>query len=226
MASSFVEQMANNGTASGEGYSIAPGVVMNNLNLLLEGKVQVRITSLPAFQPWCRMVSVGGGSSRGFMWLPQLNDEVLVAFNENDERDAFIIGGLWNTIDRPPTIIPTDFVSKRILKTGMAGGVGHTVEFDDLLQSIKITSSTQQQITIDPTQIAISTVGGALSVTLDLAAAPPGITIQSLAGNISLSAPAGKISLQGLAVEVNSTATLDLKSAGITTVAGSLVKIN
>ncbi len=226
MASSFVEQLANNGTASGEGYSIAPGVVMDNLNLLLEGKVQVRISSLPAFQPWCRMVSVGGGSNRGFMWLPQLNDEVLVAFNENDERDAFIIGGLWNTIDRPPTVIPTDFASKRILKTGIAGGVGHTVEFDDLLQSIKITSSTQQQITINPTQIAISTAGSALSVTLDLAAAPPGITIQSMAGNISLSAPAGKISLQGLAVEVNSSTTLDLKSAGITTVAGSLVKIN
>ena len=43
MASSFVEQMANNGTAAGEGYSIAPGVVMDNLNLLLEGKVQVQI---------------------------------------------------------------------------------------------------------------------------------------------------------------------------------------
>jgi phage baseplate assembly protein gpV len=225
MASSFVEQLANTGAQPAHGYSIAPGVVMDNLSLLLDGAVQVRIPSVPSFQPWARMVSVGGGSSRGFMWLPQLNDEVLVAFNENDDRDAFILGGLWNTIDRPPTSIPTDFMTKRLLKTGLAGGLGHSVEFDDALQSITITSSTKQTITIDPKKIAISTVGGALSVTLDLGP-PPAITIQATAGNISLSAPLGKISLQGLAVEVISNTTLDLKGTGPCTIAGLPVKIN
>jgi phage baseplate assembly protein gpV len=198
---------------------------MDNLSLLLDGAVQVRIPSLPSFQPWARMVSVGGGSSRGFMWLPQVNDEVLVAFNENDDRDAFILGGLWNTVDRPPSSIPTDFMTKRLLKTGLAGGLGHSVEFDDALQSITITSSTKQTVTIDPTKIAISTVGGALSVTLDLGP-PPAISIQATAGNISLSAPLGKISLQGLAVEVISNTTLDLKGTGPCTIAGLPVKIN
>jgi phage baseplate assembly protein gpV len=225
MASSFVEQVANSGAQPSHGYSIAPGVVMDNLSLLLDGAVQVRIPSLPSFQPWARMVSVGGGSSRGFMWLPQVNDEVLVAFNENDDRDAFILGGLWNTVDRPPSSIPTDFMTKRLLKTGLAGGLGHSVEFDDALQSITITSSTKQTVTIDPTKIAISTVGGALSVTLDLGP-PPAISIQATAGNISLSAPLGKISLQGLAVEVISNTTLDLKGTGPCTIAGLPVKIN
>ncbi len=226
MPTSFVEQMASPHPHKSHGYSIAAGLVTDNLNLLLEGKVEVHIPSLPAFDVWARMVSVGGGSGRGFMWLPQVGDEVLVAFNENDERDAFVLGGLWNTVDRPPTAVPTDFMSKRIIKTGVAAGVGHEVDFDDALQSITITTSTKQQIVMDSTRISISTAGGAMSVTLDLAAAPPGITIQSTAGNISLSAPAGKISIQGLAVAISSTTTLDLKSTGPCTIAGLPVKIN
>jgi phage baseplate assembly protein gpV len=226
MAASFVEQVASGQTIKNHGYSIAPGVVTDNLNILLEAKVLVRIPSLPSFEVWARMAAVGGGSSRGFMWLPQIDDEVLVAFNENDQRDAYVLGGLWNTKDRPPTSIPTDFMSKRILKTGLAGGLGHTVEFDDALQSITITSSTGQTVVMDPTKVKIGTTQGAMSVTLDMAAAPPGITLEALAGNISLSAPAGKISLQGLQVDIQATATAGLKATGICTIGGSLVKIN
>ena len=226
MTPSFVEQIGNPESKTGAGYSIAPGTVIDNLNILLEAKVQVHLPTLPAFDPWARMVSVGGGSGRGFMWLPQIGDEVLVAFNENDERDAYVLGGLWNTIDRPPTIVPTDFMTKRILKTGLVAGLGHEVDFDDALQSIKITTSTQQQIVMDPTKISISAPGGAMSVTLNLAGTPPGITIETLAGNISLSAPTGKISIQGLAVSVSSTTTLDLTSTGPCTIAGLPVKIN
>ncbi|MEO7143711.1 MAG: phage baseplate assembly protein V [Bryobacteraceae bacterium] len=226
MPSSFVEQLASGETRKGQGYSIAPGVVTDNLNLLLEGKVQVRIPSLPAFEVWARMVSVGGGSSRGFMWLPQIKDEVLVAFNENDQRDAYVLGGLWNTIDRPPTAIPTDFMTKRIIKTGLAGGLGHEVEFDDALQSITITSSTKQTVVIDPKKIKISTTAGTMSITLDMVAVPPAITMEVLGGDIALKAPAGKISLQGLQVDIQATATAGLKATGICTISGALVKIN
>jgi phage baseplate assembly protein gpV len=226
MASSFVEQLASGEVRKGHGYSIAPGIVTDNVNILLEAKVLVRIPSLPSFEVWARMVSVGGGSSRGFMWVPQINDEVLVAFNENDQRDAYVLGGLWNTQDRPPASLPTDFMSKRVLKTGMTAGVGHEVEFDDALQSISITTSTKQTIVMDPKTIKISTTKGALSVTLDMVAVPPAITLEVLAGDIALKAPAGTISLEGLSVDIKATGTANLKATGICTVAGSLVKIN
>jgi phage baseplate assembly protein gpV len=200
--------------------------VTDNLNILLEGKVKVNIPSLPAFEVWARMVSVGGGPSRGFMWLPQIDDEVLVAFNENDQRDAYVLGGLWNTEDRPPAALPADFLTKRILKTGLAGGLGHKIEFDDALQSITITTSTQQTVSLDPEKIKISTTAGAMSVTLDMVAAPPAITLEVLAGDIALKAPAGKISLQGLQVDIQATATAGLQATGICTISGALVKIN
>ena len=47
----------------------------------LEGRVQVRIPSIPAMEPWARVPSLGGGSGRGFVWIPQIDDEVLVAEN-------------------------------------------------------------------------------------------------------------------------------------------------
>jgi phage baseplate assembly protein gpV len=160
------------------------------------------------------------------MWLPQINDEVLVLFNQNDERDAFVIGGLWNTLDRPPALAPTDFMTKRTIKTGLAGGMGHEIEFDDALQSIKITSSTQQKVVIDPEKIEISATAGALKITMDLLGVPPSITLENIAGDIQLKAPAGKISLQGLQIDIQGTASADFGSIGPCNIQGLPVKIN
>ncbi|NIE58646.1 MULTISPECIES: phage baseplate assembly protein V [unclassified Burkholderia] len=229
MATNFLEWAGEALSKKESGYSVAPAVVSDNTNLLLDGRVQVRIPSLPELDVWARPVSVGGGAGRGFMWLPEIEDEVLVAFNQNDARDAYLLGGLWNTLDRPPTKLPPnplDFTTKRILQTGVAGGIGHNITFDDAKQSITITSSTFQTVTIDPKKIDISTAGGAISITLDLGATPPGITLQTLGGNITLKAPAGKISLQGAQVEVQATAKATLSAKGDCTIKGGMVFIN
>src|SRR5262249_55419221 len=122
MPDKFVERMAKaEAEQKHEGFAIAPGIVINNLDCLGLGRVQVRIPLLPAFEPWCRISTIGGSSDRGFAWVPQIDDEVLVAFSQHDERDAYILGGLWNTLDRPPLVAPTDFLIKRVIKTGLKG---------------------------------------------------------------------------------------------------------
>src|SRR5262245_32363610 len=90
------------------GFGIAPGVVTNNLDLMSEGRVQVRIPSIPAMEPWARVPAIGGGSGRGFVWIPQVDDEVLVAFAQNDPSAAYILGGLYSTKDHPPLSLATD----------------------------------------------------------------------------------------------------------------------
>jgi phage baseplate assembly protein gpV len=207
------------------GFGIAPGVVTDNFNVLGEARVQVHMSAFPDMDPWARVVGVGGGPSRGFLWVPQIDDEVLVAFNKDDHRDAYIIGGLWSTLNRPPAINPTDFLTKRILQTGLADSpVGHSIAFDDALQSITITTSTQQTITMSPTQIQVGTAGGVLQITLGVT--PPGIQIQATAGNITLSAPAGNVTISGLNVAIQSTAGTDISSSGIVSVEGDLVTLN
>lgn len=228
MSSGLMEFLAGNGSkAESVPFGIAPGVVVDNLNVLSEGRVQVHIPALPDFDPWARVASIGAGSDRGFLWLPEIDDEVLVAFNKNDDRDAYVIGGLWSTLNRPPATLPTDFITKRIIKTGKKNSpLAHEIEIDDALQSIKITTSTSQEIVMDTEKIAISTSQGLLKITLDILNAPPAIQIEATAGDIKLSAPLGTIKLEGLNVDIQSTIATDVKSNGFVTVQGTMVKIN
>jgi uncharacterized protein involved in type VI secretion and phage assembly len=214
MANEFLSSTAGSAPESTDGYAIAPGQVTNNLDLIGEGRVQVRIPSLPAYEPWARLAAVGGGSSRGFLWVPQINDEVLVAFNQNDDRDAYILGGLWSTLDRPPLVAPPELLIKRVIKTGIAGGLGHEVEFDDALQSITITSSTQQKITIDPLKIELTNLAGSVKISLDNTTQT--ISIEAL-NSIELKA-AAQIKLQA--------ANIDIQGTVLTNITGTLVKIN
>ena len=226
MSTGLLEWFSGTEKKEGKAFGIAAGTVKSNLNILSEGRVQVHISAFPDFDPWARVVAVGGGPGRGFLWIPQIDDEVLVALNENDHRDAYVIGGLWSTLNRPPATLTTDFLTKRIIQTGLGDSpLGHAIEFDDALQSIKITSSTMQQITMDPTKIQISTPESAFSITLNLAG-PPGIEIQATAGDITLSAPAGNISLSALNVSIQSDATTDISSDGTVSVEGSLITLN
>jgi len=208
------------------GFSIAPGIVTDNINLLCEGKVQVKIPSLPEFEPWARVVSLGAGSDRGFVWIPQIDDEVLVAFNKNDNGDAFIIGGLWSLMNLPPITDPFEFVTKRTIKTGVKDSpLAHTIEIDDAEQSITITTSTEQKITMDAEQISIETTKGVLKITLDIAGAPPSVSIESK-GDISLSAPLGKISLDALNIEITGEMSTDISSDGTVSIGGLSVELN
>ena len=192
----------------------------NNLDIMSEGRVQVRIPSIPAMEPWARVPSLGGGSGRGFVWIPQIDDEVLVAFAQNDPSAAYVLGGLWSTSDRPPLTLPTDFLVKRVIKTGLAGGLGHEIEFDDALQSITITSSTKQTITIDPLQIKIANTAGTLSIALDNATQT--VTVQAA---LKIELKATQISLEGAQVDIKG-ALVNIQSSGPCSVTGLPIKLN
>jgi uncharacterized protein involved in type VI secretion and phage assembly len=223
MSTTFLEWFSGTKKEEG-GFGVSPATVTDNLNVLSEGRVQVHLPAYPDLDPWARLSAVGGGPSRGFLWVPQIDDEVLVAFNRNDPRDAYVLGGLWSTMNRPPATVTTDFLTKRIIQTGLSDDpMGHTIEFDDALQSIKITTSTSQQITLDATKIEIATTEGSLKITLDMVG---GIQIQAVEGDISLSAPAGDITISGLNVSIESDVATDISSDGTVSVEGTLVTLN
>jgi phage baseplate assembly protein gpV len=227
MGAGLVESLANRKDDKGGEFSIAPGIVKDNLNVLSEGMVQVHIPALPDFDPWARVIGIGGGSGRGFVWIPEVDDEVLVAFSKNDDRDAYVIGGLWSTSNRPPATGPIDMITKRVIKTGKKNSpLGHEIELDDAAQSVRITTSLSQEILLDKSKIAITTSQGLMKITMDLLATPPAIQIESTTGDIKLSAPLGTISLDGLKVEINGDLSTDIKSTGQLNVQGTLVKIN
>jgi uncharacterized protein involved in type VI secretion and phage assembly len=51
---------------------------------------------------WIRIATMMAGNGRGSMFLPEVNDEVLVAFEHGDVRFPYVVGFLWNGQDSPP----------------------------------------------------------------------------------------------------------------------------
>jgi len=196
--------------------SILEGTVVNICDPAEQAKVLVRIPSLGQ-EVWARLSSPGAGPDAGNFYTPRADDEVLIGFSDNDPNSAFILNGLWNTQDSPPiSKNPLDVATKRVIKTGLKAGIGHEVEFDDgVNQSITITTSTKQKIVMDKEKIQLSTTGGTVSVTLDLAKQT--------------------VSIQGLNIELgdSKTASIKLNAARIeiagkveTNIKGGMVKLN
>jgi phage protein D/phage baseplate assembly protein gpV len=96
------------GSASGPASSggVVVGIVTDNDDPLGQGRVKLRFPALSADYEsfWSRVAAPGNGAARGMVWIPEVNDEVLVAFENGDRERPFVVGGLWNGTDAPPPI--------------------------------------------------------------------------------------------------------------------------
>jgi uncharacterized protein involved in type VI secretion and phage assembly len=165
---------------------------------------------------WARLVAPGGGSGRGMLWIPEVNDEVLVAFEHGDPNFPVVIGGLWNGKDAPPKdgnksgadkwVSGDGKVNQRVLMSRS----GHVISLDDTQggEQIRIyDKSGKNYLTVDTTSnkitvhsqgnleltaeqdIAIKAVNGKISMN-----AMQDIATESSQGNISVKAQVGNIS--------------------------------
>src|SRR5437868_3604561 len=93
------------GTMAGRISGVVVGVVTNNQGdpdgL---GRVKVKFPWLSNEEEsfWARVAAPMAGKERGFYFLPEVEDEVLVAFEQGDVRFPYVVGSLWNGKDAPP----------------------------------------------------------------------------------------------------------------------------
>jgi uncharacterized protein involved in type VI secretion and phage assembly len=221
MPNELVESSAKTKKREKPSYAVVSGKITNNCDLINQGKVKVRIPSMDQ-EVWARLVAPGGGDDRGLFFTPNIDDEVLVLLNHNDPADAFIVGGLWSTQGKPPANA-IQSTTKRVLKTGQKAGLGHSIEFDDALQSITITSSTGQRIVMDPTQIKLS-AGPKDTPTATITLGVEGqITLES---KLSIKLSSALIQLDAKVIEVDATVSASLTSNANCTIQGKPVMIN
>jgi uncharacterized protein involved in type VI secretion and phage assembly len=74
-------------------------------------RVLVRVsapTDVLAGDLWARVATMMAGRNRGTWFVPEVGDEVLVAFERGEAKEAYVIGALWNAKARPPTESPAD----------------------------------------------------------------------------------------------------------------------
>jgi phage protein D len=222
------------------GQTLLIGIVSNNKDPKKWGRVRVKFPTLTEEHEsdWARIVAIGAGANRGFDCLPEVNDEVLVGFEHGDIHRPFVIGGVWNGKDAPPTSVDESVVGGKVRlrtfktrtghiwqfveedKDASKKGVyldtvyGHKLYCNDTDKKIELKTSANHQLILDDQNktIQIKTTNGNLCKLEDTARK---ITLSAL-GEVEVTAPQ-KITLTvgGSSIEITM-ATITLKTAGNT----------
>ena len=98
---------------------VCTAVVIDNVDPDNSGRVKVRLGELGGpgagdTETWARIATLMAGYNRGTWFIPDLKDEVLVAFEAGDMSRPFIIGALWNDTDLPPEKMDADNTKKLV----------------------------------------------------------------------------------------------------------------
>ncbi|MET8508552.1 VgrG-related protein [Streptomyces sp. NPDC004787] len=127
------------GTAAGGGEpapampGVAVALVTNTKDPLNLGRVRLRFPWLSDTYEsgWCRVAQLGGRGGGGLM-LPEVDDEVLCAFDRGSLEHPYVLAGLYNGVDRPTPAgdgaAPVDPTSGRVQWRSLTSRSGHTVE--------------------------------------------------------------------------------------------------
>lgn len=201
-----------NGAASarhGAGGHGAPtiGKVSDTNDPLLLGRVRVELPTLDpeAVSHWAPVVSAGAGADRGIQFVPEPGDLVLVVFEQGDLRRPYVLGGIWNSIDRPPEELAV--VGGETVKRTITSRYGHGLEFDD-------TTSIES--------ISLMTGNGASLLMMD--GVEPGILLQTAdeRSSIEIDGRTGDVTITaGANMTIEATGNLSLGATGQLELSGS-----
>ena len=178
-----------------------------------EGLARVKLNFYwrgPQFETdWARIVAPMAGKDRGHIYIPEVGDEVLVAFDRDDIRYPYVLGALWSREDTPPEKNASGKNDIRLIKTRK----GHLLRFDDGAKGqILIELNDGKKILVDDNGIVIDDKSN--KITLDAKAGS--VTIEAMT-TIKLKAPNISIEAQ-TALKLDGGGALDAKAG--------LVKIN
>ena len=211
------------GMRSASERNVVVGVVTNNSDSEGSlGRVKVSFPwmppdgSTPIESAWARLAVPMGGNSMGIMFYPEVNDEVLVAFDHGDPTRPYIIGALWNGQDATPIAQSTAVVSGKVVQRIIKTRAGHTILFDDSdsAAGIKIIdSATKNTLTID-------SVGGKFTIVADKE-----VDIKTTTPTTEISMTGGKVTVKAQNISVEADAQLELKSSGTIKMSGPTIQI-
>jgi uncharacterized protein involved in type VI secretion and phage assembly len=198
-----------------------------------EDRIRVRIPVIDNNDQgiWTRIASLDAGADRGAFFRPEIGDEVIVGFINDDPRDAVVLGML-NSSAKPAPLAAQDANNEKGFTTRskmhlqfnddtktitIDTPAGNSIKIDEQGMTIEIKDQNSNKMTMDSSGIKLESpmnieIKAGVNLTLSAAAS---LTI----GGASLGVKAdGNLSLEG--------ALAKLSASGITEISGSLVKIN
>ncbi|HEV2372545.1 MAG TPA: VgrG-related protein [Streptosporangiaceae bacterium] len=174
---------------------------------------------------WARVAQPGAGSERGLAWLPEVGDEVLVAFGHGDVRAPYVIGGLYNGVDAPPMADQLiDTTAGQVVRRVSVSRTGHRLvmsDDDSAPQVLLATGDDNLKITLDASQTSI-TIDSSGSVTIS-GSSQVQITSD---GDVSIQAQ-GSLSLSGqTGVSVSGQTGVTIDGGPSVSVSGDVIQLN
>lgn len=196
---------------------VAIGIVTNNEGDAGEGLIKV---SLPWREDqetyWARMAVPMAGGERGTYFVPEVGDEVLLAFDQGDIRHPYMLGALWNGQDAPPETNSDGQNNIRQIRSRS----GHKLTFDDKAsaESVEIKTKGGHIIRLDDS-------AGAMKLEIIDSTGSNKIVIDSVAGSMEI-ASSLSLKIKSTSIDIEAGASMTLKASGTLTIQGALVKIN
>lgn len=160
-------------------YGVYPAVVTELGTGSHNGYVKVALPWSPdnqdsEYEVWARVAVLMAGGNRGTWFIPDLEDEVLVAFAGGNPAHPYVVGALWNGQDAPPETMDSGEENNlrticsrediRITMDDSPGAVkitittpgGHSITLDDGSRDITIEDSNGNFIKMEASKITVT----------------------------------------------------------------------
>ena len=227
---------------------LAVGIVDNLRDPDKLGRVRVSLSTASdvVTSTWARVLGLGAGAKRGQVVLPEVGDEVLIGFEDDDVTRPVVLGGLYGNKSTSPTA-GVD-ANGAVVTRALTSRLGHTLEMSDgdgpktqhvllaaagLKHSLRI-GKDRADLQV-PDGVPLKITSGASSIEFD---GKGGITIDATTvtikaknkvevSGVEVSATAtNALKLQGTQASLKGTAAGVVEAGGVLEVKGAMVKIN
>lgn len=211
LSSVFAAQIQTAEAEAGKVYEPVIGIVTDNKDPEKLGRVKLKVPILSDNDTtfWVPIIMLGAGKNRGWFFIPEVEDEVLVMFEHGEVNRPIVVGALWGGKDKPPEKNP-GANPRRVIKSRQ----GSKITFDDEEMKIVIEDGTQKgKITFDSNANKI--------------------IIEALKGDVCLQSPQGdtvivanEIEMKaGTNIEIHAGSSMDWGSGAMTEVKSPSISI-
>ncbi|MDD2720194.1 MAG: type VI secretion system tip protein VgrG [Gallionella sp.] len=192
-----------------------------------EHRVRVRLPLLGADSEgiWARVASLDAGNERGFFFRPEIGDEVVLGFLDEDPRHAVLLGMLHSSA-KPAPLPAQDDNNEKLYKSR----AGMRLYFDDDKKVMRLDTPAGNSLTLsedDKSIVLADQHGNTLKMDAD------GIALASMkalklkaATEIAIESGTALSAKGGTELKLEGGTQAELSSSAVTSVKGSMVQIN
>ncbi|MGE0825097.1 MAG: phage baseplate assembly protein V [Candidatus Binatia bacterium] len=215
---SLIDLLQGEGEKNGRVEGVALGLVTNNKDDQGMGRVKVRYPWREGRQEsyWARIAMLDAGSNRGTFFLPEVGDEVLLAFDKGDIKHPYVLGVLWSGKDKPPATNNDGENNTRKIRSRC----GHEITLFDKTGSEKVEIKTHSGHTV-----ILDDTKGSAKIEVKDSSGSNKIVIDSTRNGISVESGV-QLELKSKTINIEANTTMNIKAGGVLTIKGGTVMIN